>query len=145
MNPTDLTVAAIIERDGEFLIVEERSSGSYVFTQPGGHIESGESPEDACTREVMEETGCDVAIRELLGVYLWIHPQSRQQYLRIIYVGVLLNEDTKATLDDGIRSVHWYDRSDIERQRRNLRTPVIPVCRKMPAHAKSWKKPAATW
>ena len=92
MLPTDLTVSAVVEQDGTFLIVEERSSGALVFTQPGGHIEASESPEEACSREVLEETGCEVAINSLLGVYLWIHPQTRQQFLRIVYVADFLQE-----------------------------------------------------
>jgi ADP-ribose pyrophosphatase YjhB (NUDIX family) len=122
---TDLTVAAVVERDGKFLIVEERSSGVDVITQPGGHIETGESPEEACTREVLEETGCDIAIDGLLGVYLWIHPQTRQQFLRIVYVADLLLEDPTRKLDHGIHAVHWYNRADIEHHVRKLRTPVV--------------------
>ena len=102
MLATDLTVAAVVVQDGKFLIVEERASGLDVITQPGGHIETGESPEEACTREVREETGCDIAINGLLGVYLWIHPQTRRQFLRIVYVGDLLLEDPTRKLDDGI-------------------------------------------
>ena len=128
MLATDLTVAAVVEQDGKFLIVEERSSGVNVITQPGGHIESGESPEEACTREVLEESGCDIAIDGLLGVYLWIHPQTRQQYLRIVYVGDLLLEDPTRKLDDGIFAVHWYNKADIEHHARKLRTPVVLRC-----------------
>ncbi len=54
MLPTDLTVLAVVERNGKFLIVEERVAGRRVLTQPGGHIEAGESPEDAVVREVLE-------------------------------------------------------------------------------------------
>lgn len=128
MHPTDLTVAAVIERDGKFLLVEKGSPGATVFTQPDGHIQSGESPEDACARAVLEDTGCEVAIRELLGVYLWIHPQSRRQFLRIVYLCVLLREDPTHEPNDGVHAVRWYDKSDIARRRRNLRTPVVTRC-----------------
>jgi 8-oxo-dGTP pyrophosphatase MutT (NUDIX family) len=125
---TDLTVSAVVVQDGKFLIVEERASGLDVITQPGGHIETGESPEEACTREVREETGCDIAINGLLGVYLWIQPQTRQQFLRIVYVGDLLLEDPTRKLDDGIYAVHWYSKADIEHHARKLRTPVVLRC-----------------
>ena len=128
MLPTDLTVAAVVEQDGKFLIVEERSSGALVITQPGGHIESGESPEEACTREVLEETGCDVAINSLLGVYLWIQPQTRRQFLRIVYVADLLQQDLKSKLDNNIHAVHWYDKADVEHHVRKLRTPIVIRC-----------------
>ena len=74
MYPTDLTVAAVIEHNDKYLLVEERAMGRRVFSQPGGHIEADESPEQATVREVLEETGCTVECQDMIGVYLWIHP-----------------------------------------------------------------------
>ena len=128
MQPTDLTVSAVIERDGEYLLVEEVVSGAVVLNQPGGHLEAGESPEDAVVREVLEETGCDVACAGLIGSYLWIHPQTRQQFLRIVYVARLLGEDENRPLDEGIIAKHWLSRGDIEFRRRSLRSPVVERC-----------------
>ncbi len=128
MQPTDLTVSAIVEREGLYLMVEEVASGAVVFNQPGGHLEAGESPEEAVIREVLEETGCDVACGELIGVYLWIHPQTRQQFLRIVYVATLLNEDPSRPLDDGIIAKRWLSRADIEYRRRSLRSPAVQRC-----------------
>ena len=128
MQPTDLTVSAIIERDGRYLMVEEIASGAVVLNQPGGHLESGESPEEAVIREVLEETGCDVACGELIGVYLWIHPQTRQQFLRIVYAATLLSEDDSRPLDDGIIAKRWLSRADIEQRRHGLRSPIVQRC-----------------
>ena len=128
MQPTDLTVSAVIERDGRYLMVEEIASGNVVLNQPGGHLESGESPEQAVIREVLEETGCDVACGEMIGVYLWIHPQTRQQFLRIVYVATLLNEDDSRPLDDGIIARRWLSRADIEYRRQTLRSPIVHRC-----------------
>lgn len=128
MQPTDLTVSAVIERDGEYLLVEEIASGAVVLNQPGGHLETGESPEEAIVREVLEETGCEVSCAELVGVYLWIHPQSRQQFLRIVYVAELLSEDESRPLDDGIVAKRWLSRADVEHRRRNLRSPIVERC-----------------
>ena len=125
MLPTDLTVSSVVEQDGKFLIIEERSSGIVVVNQPGGHIESGESPEQAAERETLEETGCITAVSELLGVYLWIHPQTRQNFLRIVFVADLLSHDPNRELDDGIYAVHWYSREELERRRSDLRTPMV--------------------
>ena len=125
MIPTDLTVSVVVENDGQFLIVEERSSGVIVLNQPGGHIESGESPEQAAERETLEESGCIINATELLGVYLWIHPQTRRNFLRIVYVADLLLQDQKRELDDGIQAVHWFTRSDLQARRRDLRTPMV--------------------
>ncbi len=128
MLPTDLTVCAVVERNDKFLIVEERSSGVVVITQPGGHIESGESPEDAVVRETMEETGCLISVSGLLGVYLWIHPQTRQQFLRIVYTADLVTENQKQKLDNGIHAVHWYLVADIKHRKRDCRSPVVLKC-----------------
>jgi len=102
MYPTDLTVAAVVELDGRYLLVEEHAMGRKVLSQPGGHIEAGESPEDAVVRETLEETGCEVECGELIGVYLWIHPQTRQQFLRIVYAATYVSCDEEQQLDDGI-------------------------------------------
>jgi len=128
MQTTDLTVSAVIERDGRYLMVEEMASGSRVITQPGGHLEGGESPEEGVIREVLEETGCDVACGELIGVYLWIHPQTRQQFLRIVYEATLLREDNSRPLDSGIIATSWLSRADVEYRRRSLRSPVVQRC-----------------
>lgn len=125
MLSTDLTVSAVVEKDGHFLMVEERSSGITVVNQPGGHIEAGESPEDATIRETLEESGCNVTVTGLLGVYLWIHPQSRQNFLRIAYTAELVSENPKRDLDDGIFGVHWYSVGDIRQRKRQLRNPMV--------------------
>jgi 8-oxo-dGTP pyrophosphatase MutT (NUDIX family) len=79
-------------------------------------------------REALEETRYVVEVDSLLGVYLWIHPQTRQQFLRIVFVADLVREDRKAPLDDAIHAVHWYTLRDLERRRKVLRTPVVTRC-----------------
>ncbi|HEX5765362.1 MAG TPA: NUDIX hydrolase [Woeseiaceae bacterium] len=128
MLPTDLTVSAVVQRDGRYLIVEERAAGVIVFTQPGGHIEAGESPEQAVVRETLEETRCTVEVETLLNVYLWIQPQTRQQFLRIVYVARFAGENPALALDDGIHAVHWFTLDDLNRRRRTLRSPVVTRC-----------------
>ena len=107
MYATDLTVGAVIERDEKFLIVEESAMGRRVLSQPGGHIEAGESPEQAVVRETLEETGCHVRCGDLIGVYLWIHPQTRQQFLRLMYAAGYVACDAARPLDDGIFARRW--------------------------------------
>ena len=125
MLPTDLTVSTIVERDDHFLMIEERSSGLLVVNQPGGHINAGESPEQAAEREALEESGCIVSVTGLLGVYLWIHPQTRQNFLRIVYIADLVSEHPKRRLDNGIQAVHWYKLSDVQQRKRELRSPIV--------------------
>jgi len=128
MYPTDLTVSAVVENGGRYLLIEEIAMGRVVLNQPGGHIEAGESPEEAVIREVHEETGCIVACGELIGLYLWIHPQTRQQFVRIVYVGRYLDEDRGRKLDDGVIAKRWLNRADVEHRRRELRSPVVLRC-----------------
>ncbi len=125
MLPTDLTVAAVVYHDDRYLIVEERAMRRIVLSQPGGHIEGGEAPEEALTREVREETGCTVACGELIGVYLWIQPQTRQQFLRLMYVAEFLDHDPALPLDDSVVAMHWLSRDQLEAERGRLRTPVV--------------------
>lgn len=128
MLPTDLTVSAVVEKDGHYLIVEEYATGNAVLNQPGGHIEAGESPEVAAIREVVEETGCDVTCGELIGVYLWIHPQTRQQFLRITFVAEYLSCDETRKLDQNIIKRRWMTRAELEQQRSRLRSPAVLRC-----------------
>lgn len=125
MLPTDLTVSAVVENDGKFLTIEERSSGVVVVNQPGGHIEGGETPEQAAERETLEEAGCEICVTGLLGVYLWIHPQTRQNHLRIVYLADLIAQDSNRELDEGVCAVHWLTASDLRRRSRNLRYPTV--------------------
>ena len=128
MHPTDLTVAAVIERDDQFLLVEEYAMGRRVMTQPGGHIEADESPEEAVVREVFEESGVTVECRDMIGVYLWIHPQTRQQFLRIVFAAQYLDHDENAELDNGMLGARWMTLDDIKARRSILRTPVVLKC-----------------
>jgi ADP-ribose pyrophosphatase YjhB (NUDIX family) len=128
MYPTDLTVAAVIEHEGRYLLVEERAMGRRVLTQPGGHIEADESPEQAVVREVLEETGCTVKCEDMIGVYLWIHPQTRQQFLRIVYAARFIGCDESLPLDDGILERRWMSLGDLRDRRSVLRTPAVLRC-----------------
>ena len=116
MHPTDLTVAAVVEHEGHFLLVEEHAMGRRVLSQPGGHIESGESPEEAVIREALEETGCDIACGDLIGVYLWIQPQTRQQFLRITYAARFLQCDEQRKLDEGVIARRWLSLAELEQR-----------------------------
>lgn len=128
MYPTDLTVAAVVDLDGRFLLVEEQAMGRRVLSQPGGHIEAGESPEEAVVRETLEETGCDVECGELIGVYLWIHPQTRQQFLRIVYAAAFISCNEEQKLDDGVIARRWATLPELESRQSMLRSPAVLRC-----------------
>jgi ADP-ribose pyrophosphatase YjhB (NUDIX family) len=128
MYPTDLTVSAVVDLDGRFLLVEEQAMGRKVLSQPGGHIEAGESPEEAVVRETLEETGCEVECGELIGVYLWIHPQTRQQFLRIVYEAKFISCNEEQKLDDGIIARRWATLAELESRQSMLRSPAVLRC-----------------
>ena len=128
MHPTDLTVAAVVKHGSRYLLVEEHAMGMVVLNQPGGQIEAGESPEDAVVREALEETGCVINCDSMIGVYLWIQPQTRQQFLRIVYAADLVSCDESLPLDHSIVSRQWLTRGEIEARRAQARSPIVLRC-----------------
>ncbi len=128
MLPTDLTVSAVVERHDTFLTIEKRISGVVVVTQPSARLETNESPEQAVLRGSLQETGAELAVSGLLGVYLWIHPQSRQQFLRIVYAADLVREHVDHQLDEHIQGIHWYSLGDIRNRSRELMSPIVQRC-----------------
>ena len=100
-----LTVAAIIERDGRFLLVEEAPRGRRVVNQPAGHVEAHETVLDAVVREVREETGFRFVPESIVGFYQWPRPDG-ETYFRITFAG-RVEGDPVATLDPDILGTHW--------------------------------------
>ncbi len=120
------TVAAIIERDGEFLTVEEYNrDGQAVFTQPAGHLEAGESLLDAVVREVREETGWLFRPEAVVGCYRWINPLSGVTQLRMTFCGTALEHDPELPLDHGIIATHWLSRAALADKGERLRNPLV--------------------
>lgn len=124
-----VVVAAVIERDGQFLLVEEETDAGLRFNQPAGHLEEGESLLDAVRREVFEETAHHFEPEALLGVYRWRHPDKPQRtYLRFAFTGRITGFDPAATLDDGILRALWMSAEEIEAQRERHRSPLLLDC-----------------
>ncbi|RYF66874.1 MAG: NUDIX domain-containing protein, partial [Comamonadaceae bacterium] len=65
-----VTVAAVIEKDGRFLLVEEETNGGLKLNTPAGHLDPGETPVQGCAREVLEEAAYVFRPTALLGIYL---------------------------------------------------------------------------
>jgi NADH pyrophosphatase NudC (nudix superfamily) len=125
---SELTVAAIAERDGRFLVVEERASRRVVFNQPAGHVEDGESFVAAVVRETLEETAWTFHPEALVGIYLWQRPTPGQAILRVAFCGTVGSHDPHRTLDEGILGAHWMTREQLAAQPARLRTPMVLRC-----------------
>jgi NADH pyrophosphatase NudC (nudix superfamily) len=124
----DLTVAAIVERDGQFLFVEERVGVSLVFNQPAGHVERGERLIDAVVRETLEETAWTFQPEALVGVYLWEHPEKQKTFLRFAFCGSVLSHDPRRKLDRGIERAVWMTREQLIARSARLRSPMVLRC-----------------
>lgn len=123
-----MTVAAVIERAGRFLLVEEEAHGEIVFNQPAGHWESGESLAQACVREVMEETAHPFTPTALLGLYTWTHPRTATTFVRVAFTGDVGAPDPLRALDREIRRAVWLDLDEIRALRPRHRSPLVMAC-----------------
>jgi 8-oxo-dGTP pyrophosphatase MutT (NUDIX family) len=123
----DVTVAAVIERDDRFLLVEELVDGKRVLNQPAGHLEHGESLLHAVARETLEETGYRFEPRHLVGIYVW-QSESGTTFLRVVLCGVHVAPTELPRLDEGIIDVHWLSRGQIGARERDLRSPLVLRC-----------------
>jgi ADP-ribose pyrophosphatase YjhB (NUDIX family) len=125
----NVTVAAVVERDGRFLLVEEEAEGRLVLNQPAGHLDAGESLLEACVRETLEETAWHFAPEYLVGVYRWPHPaRAPLTYLRFAFAGRLLRHEPERALDHGIARVLWLTRDELAREAHRHRSPQVLRC-----------------
>jgi 8-oxo-dGTP pyrophosphatase MutT (NUDIX family) len=124
----DVTVAAVAERDGKFLLVEERASGGLVLNQPAGHLEDGETFIDAVVRETFEESGWRFRPDAIVGVYLWRPDASGRSFLRVAYSGVLESCDAPRPPDRAIVRVRWIGRDQLGEPGLRLRSPLVRRC-----------------
>ncbi len=121
----DVTVAAIVEHEGRFLIVEEECRGEIVLNQPAGHVEPGESLIDAAVREAREETGYSFRPVYIVGIYLWHSEETDRSYLRTAFTGRAEPPHEAPELDDGIIAAHWLTPAQLLRRERQLRSPLV--------------------
>ena len=124
----NVVVAAIVEREGKFLLVEEEAEGRLVLNQPAGHLDEGESLIHAVIRETLEETAWDFQPEALLGVYRWPHPSKHITYLRFAFIGHVTRHDPERTLDHGIARALWLTPEEIRAERARLRSPQVERC-----------------
>ncbi|HEY5623452.1 MAG TPA: NUDIX hydrolase [Gammaproteobacteria bacterium] len=124
----DVTVAALIERSGRFLLVEEQAGGDIVFNQPAGHLEPEESLIEAVIRETREETGFAFRPHSLLGIYQWHCVEADTTFLRFAFCGDAKSPSTTPVLDEGIIATHWLTAAQIAAREPRLRSPLVRRC-----------------
>jgi ADP-ribose pyrophosphatase YjhB (NUDIX family) len=122
------TVAAIIEQNGKFLLVEEETNRGNRFNQPAGHLEDNETLTQAVIRETFEESAYDFTPEALLGVYLWKHEHNETTYLRFAFIGKVGKHYPMQALDDGIVRAVWMDIDEIREKAALMRSPQVLTC-----------------
>jgi len=126
-----VTVAAVIERDGLFLLVEEETSDGIRLNQPAGHLDPDESLEQAVAREALEETAHDFTPTGLIGMYMARYVSNRTgqpvTYLRFAFTG-RLGAAYQQPLDDGILRTVWMSRAELLACRERHRSPLVMQC-----------------
>lgn len=124
----NVTVAALIEREGRFLMVEEEENGRVVYNQPAGHLDEGESLITAVVRETLEETAWHFQPEYVTGIYRWVNPLSDITYMRVCFAGVCDGHDAGRPLDEGIRRALWMTRDELAHLNAQLRSPMVMRC-----------------
>lgn len=122
------TVAAIVEDNGKFLLVEEVTDRGNRFNQPAGHLEDNETLLQAVVRETLEETAYTFVPTALLGVYHWKHEHNDATYLRFAFIGHVSNHQPQLALDEGIVRAVWMSAEEIRTNAALMRSPQVLTC-----------------
>lgn len=131
-----VTVAAIVERDGRFLLVEEHTPEGLRLNNPAGHLDPAESPVEAVVRECLEETACHFTPEALLGVYLSrfhrpardARPAEDVTYVRIAFAGTVGEPQAGRALDTGIVRTLWMSPEEVRASAARHRSPLVLRC-----------------
>lgn len=131
-----VTVAAIVERNGKFLLVEEHTPEGLKLNNPAGHLDPGESLIDACAREALEETAHLFRPTALVGVYMSRFQRPAQDtdvaeditYVRFAFCGDLGELQRERPLDTGIVRTLWMTPVEIRASVARHRSPLLVRC-----------------
>ncbi|MBD8201753.1 NUDIX hydrolase [Pseudomonas viridiflava] len=123
-----VTVATIVEDQGRFLFVEEIKGGRKVLNQPAGHLDPNESLQRAAVRETLEETGWDVELSSVVGIYLYTAPSNGVTYQRICFAAKALRHHPVYALDDGIVGPIWLTRDELLAEQDRWRSELVLRC-----------------
>lgn len=120
-----VTVAAVIENNAKFLLVEEQTSRGLAFNQPAGHLENGEDIISAVKREVNEETAWQFEPEYIVSIQLWRKNPDSRTFLRVCFAGKVHSHKMSQALDDGIITTHWLSREQIVAKKSQLRSSLV--------------------
>ena len=131
-----VTVAAIIERDGKFLLLEEHTAEGLRLNNPAGHLDPGESPQAGCVREALEETARVFTPTALVGIYLsrFVRPARAERsaedvtYVRFAFCGTVADEIPGRSYDHGIVRTLWMTPDEIRSSVARHRSPLVLTC-----------------
>lgn len=123
-----ITVATIVEDQGRFLLVEELAGGQAVFNQPAGHLEANETLLQAAVRETLEETGWEVELTAVTGIYLYTAPSNGVTYQRVCFSARPLRHLPDSPLDHGIIGPRWLTRDELLAERAHWRSELVLRC-----------------
>jgi 8-oxo-dGTP pyrophosphatase MutT (NUDIX family) len=145
-NPS-VTVAAIVEKNGLYLLIEEHTQEGLRLNNPAGHLDPGESLIEACARECLEETAHPFQPKQLVGIYQSRfhraakdgHPAEEITYVRFAFTGDVSERIAKQALDDGIVRVLWLSLEEVRASAERHRSPLVLQC--IEDHAKGQRFP----
>lgn len=127
-----MTVAAVIERDGRYLLVEERTPEGLKLNNPAGHLDPGESPQQGVEREAFEETACRFVPDCIVGLYLsrFVRPARGEDvtYLRIAFGGTAGAPEPGRALDEPIERTVWLTLDEVRASRDRHRSALVLRC-----------------
>lgn len=122
-----VTVAAIIEQNHRFLLVEEQTAQGLQFNQPAGHFEENEDLIAAAKREVQEETAWQFEPEAIVSIQLWRKNPQATTFLRVLFTGYCHSYNPEQPLDTGIVATHWLTRDEIAAQQHRMRSPLVLI------------------
>ncbi len=123
-------MAAVIDNQGKFLLVEEHTPEGLRLNNPAGHLDPGESPAQGCTRETLEETAYAFTPTALVGIYLSRFQRQQEDitYLRFAFCGTLGAFDADRKLDAGIVRTVWLTADEVRNSTARHRSPLVLQC-----------------
>lgn len=128
----NVTVAAIIEKNGRYLLIEENTLEGLRLNNPAGHLDPGESPAEGCARETLEETAHPFTPTALVGIYLsrFQRPSTSEDitYVRMAFCGEIGEQQPELSLDEGIVRTLWMTPDEVRASSDRHRSPLVLKC-----------------